>query len=85
MDSSKSGNTNNKKLVQKGVPASLTQSDILPARTNKQSRKRLVRGRIKGHRVKGKNYYSYARSDDKEIYLGSAEAILKAVKRGVRE
>ena len=80
MDKSERDKGNDKKLVQKGVSASLKLSGVLPARTNKQSRKRIVRGRIKEHRVKGKNYYTYAKQSEKEIYLGSAEAILKAVK-----
>jgi hypothetical protein len=35
---------------------------------------------IRGHLVKGKVYYYYLRGTDREIYLGSADSILKAVK-----
>lgn len=35
---------------------------------------------LRPHDVKGRLYYSYCRGSEKEIYLGSADAILKAVK-----
>ena len=36
---------------------------------------------LRAHRVNGHTYYSYCHGTDKEIYLGSADTILKAVKR----
>lgn len=49
----------------------------LPKVTKK---KKQPAGRIRGHWIKGKTYYYYCRGRNKEIYLGSAEAILRAMK-----
>lgn len=35
---------------------------------------------IRKHELKGRTYYTYRRGIDKEIYLGTADAILRAVK-----
>lgn len=35
---------------------------------------------IRPHKVKGRIYYSYYNGTDKEIYLGTADRILQAVK-----
>lgn len=42
--------------------------------------RKLARGHIQQHTKNGVFYYTYRRGTDKEIYLGTAEAILKAVK-----
>lgn len=39
-----------------------------------------ARAHIQQHTKNGAFYYTYRRGTDKEIYLGTAEAILKAVK-----
>lgn len=53
----------------------------LPKRrsTKRQSRKR-AEPHLRAHKVKGRDYYYYVRGTDKEIYLGDADSILKAVK-----
>ena len=54
-----------------------------PAPTNQQAQKRITRvtePHLRPHKVKGKLYYHYCRGTDPEIYLGSADSILKAVK-----
>ena len=49
--------------------------------TKKRSRiRRIADPHIRGHQVKGKTYYFFCRGVDKEIYLGDAVTILKAVK-----
>jgi hypothetical protein len=49
--------------------------------TKKRSRvRRFAEPHIRGHHVKGRVYYTYCRGTDREIYLGDADAILKAVK-----
>lgn len=40
-----------------------------------------VKGYIRAHRIKGQHYYYYCRGK-KEIYLGTAETILKGVRNG---
>jgi len=47
--------------------------------TKKHSQK-TAQPTIRSHMVKGRPYYYYCRGTDKEIYLGSARGILKAVK-----
>ena len=67
------------KLVQQKPSLSL---DMLPVRTDRTNS---TLGRppaapyLKVHVVKGKNYYSYCHGSRKQIYLGSADKILKAV------
>lgn len=48
----------------------------------KEARLKRAKPYIRGHLIMGRIYYYYCRGADKEIYLGSADAILKAVKRG---
>ena len=68
------------KLVQQRPSLSL---DVLPVRTDRTNS---TLGRppaapyLKEHVVKGKSYYSYCHGARKQIYLGSADKILKAVK-----
>lgn len=75
-----------KKLVKERPPASLEKSVSLSnefSSTNKLSLLRDNSNRaaphIRRHQVKGHTYYSYVRGTDQEIYLGSADIILKAV------
>ena len=50
--------------------------------TKKHSRiRRIAYPHIRGHQVKGHVYYFYVRGTDKEVYLGDADSILRAVKR----
>ena len=36
---------------------------------------------IRAHKVKGRTFYTYTRGTDREIYLGTADAILEAVSK----
>lgn len=44
--------------------------------------RRIADPHVRAHKVKGRNYYYFCRGTDPEIYLGTAEAILLAVKPG---
>lgn len=47
---------------------------------DKKRIRRIAEPHLQAHRVRGRLYYTYRRGIDPEIYLGSADAILKAVK-----
>lgn len=42
--------------------------------------RRIAEPHIRGHQVKGRVYYYYCRGTDREVYLGHADVILKAIK-----
>lgn len=42
--------------------------------------RRIALPRVREHKVKGRYFYTYCRGIDREIYLGTADAILRAVK-----
>lgn len=70
------------KLVNTGGSLYVNGVCIFPPKndsTNKPIR-RITDPHLRPHKVKGRLYYSYCRGTDVEIYLGSADAILKAVK-----
>lgn len=56
--------------------------DDLPPRCGSTKRRirRVADPHIRPHKVKGRVYYTYCRGTDPEIYLGSADTILRAVK-----
>ncbi len=79
----KAENQDLKKLVEEIPPASLNVP--LPQRRSTKKRvRRIAEPHIRSHRVKGHVYYTHCRGTDKEIYLGDADAILKAAKGGRR-
>ena len=79
MVNSKAKITADEKLVDVSPPAT---PDIpipkLPRLTKKI--RRVAEPHIRGHKVKGRNYYYYVRGTDPEIYLGDADTILRAVR-----
>lgn len=83
MEIAKAEKENIEKLVEEIPPASL---DVpLPQRRSTKKRvRRIAEPHIRAHQVKGHVYYTYCRGTDKEIYLGDADAILKAMKGGGR-
>ncbi len=74
------------KLVEEERPVMPDMLRSEMALTNKRAyRKRKLAGaHIRAHNVKGKLYYYYVRGTDKEVYLGDAAAVLRAVKKGKR-
>lgn len=69
-----------KKLVEKGVNPRLRNSAVKnPTKKRAYRKSRTAQSHIRPHKVKGRTYYSYVRGTDKEIYLGDADTILKAV------
>jgi len=78
----KRSNNRVKKLSQNSTGVSLAVNALNSAGITapRKGSKQGARPRIKPRNVKGKTYYYYCRGADKEIYLGDAEAILKAVK-----
>jgi len=66
------------KLVHLGDPLSLDEMPLKPAGLTKKIH-RVADPYIKAHKVKGKTYYCFRRGIEPEIYLGTAEAIYKAV------
>ena len=83
MTMTKAENIELEKLVEDIPPASL---DIPIPRTGltKKRTRQLAPPRIREHVIEKKGrkyyYYCYCRGTDKEIYLGDADAILRAVK-----
>jgi hypothetical protein len=47
--------------------------------STKKRIRRIAEPHIRSHQVNGYLYYYYVRGEDREIYLGSADTILKAV------
>jgi hypothetical protein len=72
-----------KKLVGDVPRVSYDMSMPGAAPTKKRAYKirRLAEPHLRKHVVKGKVYYTYCRGIDREIYLGDAEAILKAIQK----
>lgn len=64
------------KLVKSEDLLSLAELPVRPAPKRMTNR---AEPYIRGHRVKGKTYYYFVEGD-REVYLGTARAILKAVK-----
>jgi hypothetical protein len=52
----------------------------LKRRVTKRHARKLAKPHIRAHRVKDSVYYTYCRGADKEVYLGDADSILRAVK-----
>ena len=75
MTIAETGNKGNKKLVENRGSARRGGNGRSKRLTN-----RLAEPHIRAHEVKGKRYYYYVRGTDREIYLGTANAILEAVK-----
>ena len=69
------------KLVNE-LPAVSFDATVPKRRSTKKRVRKLAGPHIREHCVKGKRYYYYIRGTDKEIYLGDAESILKAMKGG---
>ena len=81
MTISKAKNIDIEKLVE-DIPLSsldVTVPKIPPTKKRAYRIRRIAEPHIRGHKVKGRTYYTYCRGTDQEIYLGSANAILKAV------
>ena len=76
-----SKNGRDKKLVEKGGNPRLKNSAAKnPTKKRAYRKRRTAEAHIRPHKVKNRTYYSYVRGSDKEIYLGDADAILKAVR-----
>lgn len=81
MTTSKAEKEDRKKLVDND---SLSVAGLM-AQARGPTKKRIWRTadpHIRRHLVKGRTYYTYCRGTDREIYLGDADDILRAVKRG---
>lgn len=61
-------------------PLSLRNIIMAEKPPTKKRIRRIAEPHLRPHTVKGRTYYTYCRGTDREIYLGSADAILKAVK-----
>lgn len=83
----KAKNEDLEKLVKDMPLASLDMplSEMNPTKKRAYKVRRLAEPHLREHRVKGKVYYTYCRGTDKEIYLGSAESILKVVTDKIRK
>lgn len=70
------------KLVNKPPSSTpdLTLNDLTPTKKRAYIIRRIAEPRIRDHKVNGKPYYYFCQGTDKEIYLGDAAAILRAVK-----
>ena len=79
MTMTKAENIELEKLVEDIPPASLDIPIPRTGLTKKRTRK-LAAPHLRPHNVRGHVYYYYCRGADKEIYLGDADAILRAVK-----
>ena len=79
MKNCKAKREGSKKLVKNGTPVSLKAIPENLSQFRLTSRKKPP-SYIRSHKVKGKAYYYYCQGTEKEIYLGSAGSILKAVK-----
>jgi len=64
------------KLVEE-IPGTTLAIPVPKTRSTKRNTRKLAEPHLRAHKVKGKTYYSYCRGSDKEIYLGSAEVILR--------
>jgi hypothetical protein len=69
-----------KKLVDLIPPASLNGPEMGKEPTKKRGYRKKAPGRLRPHTVNGKVYYYFCRGRDKEIYLGSADRILMAMR-----
>jgi hypothetical protein len=78
MEDNKATTTDRKILVEDMPLASLGMPVIQKTATKKRIR-RIAEPHIRSHKVYGYIYYYYVRGEDQEIYLGSADSILKAV------
>ena len=69
------------KLVENtsGVTLEITDMPTAPRNMTKKQLRRIAGPRIRAHKVKGRQYYYYVRGTDKEIYLGSADSILRQI------
>ena len=79
MGNSKAKMNNTEKLVDVKPP---TTPDLTIPKIPRLTKKirRVAEPHIRGHKVKGRNYYYYVRGTDPEIYLGDADTILRAVR-----
>lgn len=75
------GTQESKKLVEV-VEKPIVGFDNFPPTTKKRAYRirRLADPHIRSKKIKGRLFYYYVRGTDKEIYLGSADTILRAVK-----
>ena len=69
-----------KKLVKNHTPVRHG-NQVSPGQLTKKGSRHTAEPYLRPHQVKGKSYYYYCRGTDKEIYLGDAAAILKAVRK----
>jgi ribosomal protein S20 len=76
---SKAKDTTPGKLVN-NIPLVSLDIPVLQKPSTKKRIRRIAEPHIRGHQVKGRVYYTYCRGTDREVYLGDADAILKAVK-----
>jgi len=79
MTTTKANNKEREKLVNNIPPDSLEVRIPEKGLTNRPIR-RITVPYLRAHKVKGRLYYTYCRGTDKEIYLGDADSILRAVK-----
>lgn len=70
--------TTTEKLVEK--PSRVTYKSTGTRR--RSTKKHVAEPHIRPHTIKGRTYYTYCHGAGPEIYLGTADAILKAVKGG---
>ena len=56
---------------------SLNIEDLLELVSTNKRVTRVTEPHLRSHKVKGKLYYYYCRGNDPEIYLGSADSILR--------
>jgi hypothetical protein len=80
MTETKAKDSDLEKLVQDTPIVSLDIPVSKTPRTKKRIR-RIADPHLEGRKINGSLYYYYRRGIDKPIYLGSADAILRAVKR----
>ena len=84
MTTIKANNNELKKLVN-DIPLFTPDKQVSKKHSTKKRIRRIAEPHIRAHQVKGRQYYSYIRGEDKEIYLGTAESILKAVRNQNRK
>ena len=73
------GRSNQEKLVENRTRLSYGATSHKKTSTNKRVRKQ-AEPHIRAHKVKGRLYYYYVRGTDPEIYLGTADIILEAMR-----
>lgn len=74
--------TDKEKLSQNGTGVSFGSEASIDAGITKTKKgsKQFAKPYIKARKVKGHTYYYYCHGKEREMYLGTADAILKAVK-----